>query len=485
MTGRDAASTHAHAIHQEETTMPRTRSKAFVVALTGAEPLGAGGRLLQRVTSRPNRRRRIPVMATAFVLVAACGSAPTVPSSTTSAVASTGPAVTPAQATTPIAAPSLAPTLSPAQMPAGSWVPTGSMTRSHTYGATATLLQDGRVLVAGGEVESDGDASSAADLYDPTTGQWTPTGRMRTARRGHIATLLADGRVLVAGGWSYHDHPVEPPRFAELFDPATGTWSEAGSMTRWRYSPLATLLLDGRVLVARRHISGGGMTRGAEVYDPATNAWRSTRTMAEPPGSATRLADGRVLVMHGAERPELFDPVSGRWSWAAKPPASGAQALVLDSGEALVMEGNPDGIGGAELYDPTSDTWTQTGSPETGRGPATLLADGTVLLVGRSDQHATTHEPACGRPSPGPRSSGTTRSPARTGSRCTSSSSWPTDGSWPRRTNRPRSSTERRVVRNGAEARSHSSISRTRHSIPNGFEAARPNGTPYSASAAT
>ena len=94
--------------------------------------------------------------------------------------------------------------------------PDGFDDPSHTYGATATLLQDGRVLVAGGEVESDGDASSAADLYNPTTGQWTPTGSMRTARRGHIATLLADGRVLVAGGWNYHDHPVEPPRFATL-----------------------------------------------------------------------------------------------------------------------------------------------------------------------------------------------------------------------------------------------------------------------------
>jgi hypothetical protein len=275
------------------------------------------------------------------------------------------------------------------------------MTRSHTYGATATLLRDGRVLVAGGEVESDGDASSAADLYDPTTGQWTPTGSMRTARRGHTATLLADGRVLVAGGWKPQDHPVEPPRGAELYDPGTGTWTKAGSMTRWRYGPFATVLLDGRVLVAGGSISGGGVTKGAEVYDPATNAWRSTRTMASPPGSVTRLADGRVLVMHGADSPELFDPLSGQWSSAAKPPASGGQALLLESGQVLVLEENPEGIGGAELFDPIRDAWTRTDDPETGRGPATLLADGTVLLVGH--ERSARYDPRTGIWSPVPR----------------------------------------------------------------------------------
>ena len=165
-------------------------------------------------------------------------------------------------------------------------------------------------------------------------------------------------------------------------------------MTRWRYGPFATLLLDGRVLVAGGYISGGGVT-GAEVYDPATNAWRSTRTMAEAPGSATRLADGAFSSCTAPSGAELFDPVSGRWSWAAKPPASGAQALLLESGEALVMEGNPDGIGGAELYDPTSDTWTQTGSPETGRGPATLLSrrdcparrSGAISALRRTNRH--------------------------------------------------------------------------------------------------
>ena len=90
---------------------------------------------------------------------------------------------------------------------------------------------------------------------------------MLAKRRGHAATLLPDGRVLVAGGWSLND-PAGPPRFAELFDPKIGTWSKAGSMTRWRYGPIAVTLRDGRVLVIGGFIDAGGVTKGGEIYDP-------------------------------------------------------------------------------------------------------------------------------------------------------------------------------------------------------------------------
>ena len=295
------------------------------------------------------------------------------------------------------AAPSVEPpgeTPNPSARGTGSWSETGSMARAHTYGTTATLLQDGRVLVVGGEVSPGGadDASTAADLYDPTTGRWAATGSMHVARRGHVATLLSDGRVLVAGGWDLGGGT--PPVVAELYDPASGTWSDTGPMTRWRYGPRAVLLLDGRVLVAGGYISGGGYTKGAELYDPATGRWHSTPNLTGPPGSSTRLADGRVLVMHGADAPELFDPASGHWSSAARPLVAANQATLLPNGEVLLIEETADGIAGAELYDPAQDSWTSTGDPRTGGGRAISLADGSVLLVGR--ERSARYDPATG-----------------------------------------------------------------------------------------
>ena len=170
---------------------------------------------------------------------------------------------------------------------------------------------------------------------------------MRTSRRGHIATLLADGRVLVAGGWNHPTHhPVEPPRFAEaLSDPATGTWQPScSSTTRWRYAPFATALRDGRVLVAGGYISGGGVTRGAEVFDPATNAGdppgRWPLRLARSPASPT-VASSSCTVP--SRRGCSIRPVGG----GRRPPGHrrAGGALVLNNGAVLVLEGNPDGIG--------------------------------------------------------------------------------------------------------------------------------------------
>ncbi len=271
----------------------------------------------------------------------------------------------------------------------GSWSATGSMARSHTFGATTTLLTDGRVLVAGGETAGSGGSSSrAADLYDPATGQWAPTGNMLYPRHGHSATLLADGRVLVAGGWNYGG---PAPASEELYDPSTGTWTATGAMIfSGRHGPVAVSLADGRVLVAGGCCSHDGGTRRAELYDPATGTWRSIPPTAAPADSAARLADGRVLVMEGGAAPEIFDPVSTHWTNVARPPSAGGQATLLRNGEVLVQSG--------ELYDPTRDNWATTGDPATGRGRAALLGDGTVLVVGET--RSARYDPGSGSWSP-------------------------------------------------------------------------------------
>ncbi|RZL94152.1 MAG: hypothetical protein EOP82_05785 [Variovorax sp.] len=158
-------------------------------------------------------------------------------------------------------------------------------------GHTATLLPDGKVLVAGG---SDGSFLASAELYDPATGQWAATSAMGAARSVFTATLLPDGKVLVAGGLG-----VGILASAELYTPATGQWAPTGPMSAARLTHTATLLPDGKVLVAGGNggVSGGGSLATAERYDPTTGAWTATGSMStgRTAHTATLLPNGKVL----------------------------------------------------------------------------------------------------------------------------------------------------------------------------------------------
>ena len=119
----------------------------------------------------------------------------------------------------------------------GKFTPTGEMATARV-GHTATLLPDGRVLIAGG-YGSSGNVLASAELYDPKTGTFSPTGSMATVRDGHTATLLPDGRVLIAGGADAPDDGLAANILAsaELYDPKTGTFSPAGSMATRASAP--------------------------------------------------------------------------------------------------------------------------------------------------------------------------------------------------------------------------------------------------------
>jgi hypothetical protein len=163
---------------------------------------------------------------------------------------------------------------------------------------TATQLQDGRVLIVGGALTSASDPVATAEVYDPATGTFTMTGAMATAREQHTATLLADGRVLIVGGTtSTGTGDLHPTATVEVYDPSTGSFSVTGSMAEARTFHTATLLPNGKVLVA----GGGDENSTAEVYDPATGAFSTTGGMeiGRSGHTATLLPNGSVLVAGG------------------------------------------------------------------------------------------------------------------------------------------------------------------------------------------
>jgi hypothetical protein len=185
----------------------------------------------------------------------------------------------------------------------GTFSRTGSMDRPRIAGVSATLLPDGRVLVIGGGPE----VGTSTELYDPATGTFTPTGPTTVARVGFFtATLLPDGRVLVAGGLiSAAASPpavVDRTATAEVYDPASGTFSAVGPMAEPRYLHAASILSDGTVLVAggvhELPPSGRPAASDAEIFDPATGTFRMTGSLGRPRLSPTAVSvDERVLLL--------------------------------------------------------------------------------------------------------------------------------------------------------------------------------------------
>jgi N-acetylneuraminic acid mutarotase len=296
----------------------------------------------------------------------------------------------------------------------GGWAATGSMLAPR-FEFTATLLPDGKVLVAGGA-----ELLASAELYDPLSGTWTATGALATGRYGHSATLLRDGRVLVAGGIVAGDAADDQMPPAELYDPTSGTWTATGAMAADRYGHTATLLPDGNVLVVGGYQDGSLDGPFAELYDPLSGKWTAAGNMAIMRSShtATLLPNGTVLVAGGYIRgtrelcgqpsdsprvdcmnplasAELYDPQTGAWSATQDMVVSrgGHTATLLANGTVLVAGGAGSAeesacqchapIGTAELYDPSTGTWSATASMVAVRSghTATLLPDGRVLVA--------------------------------------------------------------------------------------------------------
>jgi hypothetical protein len=278
----------------------------------------------------------------------------------------------------------------------GEWLPADAMNNKGRIRHTATLLANGKVLVAGGF--GPGGTSQSTELYDPASDTWSNAGSLSQQRQNATATLLRDGRVLVAGG--HGSGGGSSLASAELYDPAAGTWSQTGSMSIARDTHTATLLPDGRVLVAGGEGANSAMLSSAELFDPGTGAWSPTGSLSQARDlhSATLLPDGRVLVAGGWDgsskksrlaSAELYDPGTGSWSPTPGSLVQGRSlhgAVLLPDGKVLVVAGN-DGTGAlasAELFDPATGGWSQTGSLIVARDDHTVtaLATGQVLAAG-------------------------------------------------------------------------------------------------------
>ena len=239
------------------------------------------------------------------------------------------------------------------------FAPTGVMAQPRA-GHSATLLPDGRVLIVnGGQLDIDDLLVSivSAELFDPSQGKFMSTGAPCVAREFHTATLLTNGKVLIAGGNEFSGYPTWLPQTAgaELYDPASSAFVGTGSMLVGRTLHTATLLADGRVLIA---------------------------------GGATNIASGATTVTAALATTEIYDPGTGTFS------AGGSMAharkshtaTMLPSGKVLIVggEGDQGALSTAELYDPTTNSFSGTGNMGAARTghSATLLAHGKVLIAG-------------------------------------------------------------------------------------------------------
>lgn len=235
----------------------------------------------------------------------------------------------------------------------GTWRSTGSL-NAERFGHTATLLPSGEVLVVGGRPVSYTPLTSA-EIYDPDTGGWRDTASLGTERTDHTATLLPDGTVLVAGGNTYDDDEIAD---VEVYDPVSETWSSTGALAVGRFDHTATLLSNGEVLVAGGTAGGGspnvGPLNSAELYDPVSGSWRDAGSFAVArfAGFTTTLQpDGTVVLAggygYGNEAfaafadVEVYDTATGEWQAGESMLSArdGHTATLLPDGSILLAGG--------------------------------------------------------------------------------------------------------------------------------------------------
>lgn len=302
---------------------------------------------------------------------------------------------------------------------------TVSASSTSSFGAigSATMLGNGKVLIAGGITEESGNAGFATDecfIYDPATGAVQPTGSMSRRRTGHAATLLQSGEVLIAGGTNTLSDPIQAlaqtTNTAEKWDPATGQWSAAPSMPEALILPSMTTLRSGFVLVAggynANYVIGlpqaFGSVATCSFYNPFANTWSSAPSMNDDRCMHTfntvLLSDGSVLVSGGTQagivltsatpiaKAERFYPSTNQWvpTPDMDTPRFAHSVNEMPNGTVIVAGGGIGtfntitGVTSAQRYDPLTNSWAKLGDLNLGRAghQSTLTPDGLLLVFG-------------------------------------------------------------------------------------------------------
>jgi hypothetical protein len=306
----------------------------------------------------------------------------------------------------------------------GTFAPTGSMSTSRGWGGPGTglvsgvaKLADGRVLVVGGIDATTVTTLATAEIYDPGSGTWSPTGSMAFPRTNATYVTLGNGQVLALGGWSQISALTatgvflvgEPLSSAEIYDPDAGTWTPTGSMTTARGYAAASLLANGEVLVA----AGSGSTGhdplySAEVFSLSSDGGTGgtftavgmlptsipidyfyTHSFSLPNGQALITAPSTDTTIFSGGPVAVFNPMSGMFAVASADLISATQGLSLKTGDVFLIAGGDSATptSQTEVYQATTGTWKQDGDMTQPHpyGGFAELADGNVLVIGGSD----------------------------------------------------------------------------------------------------
>ena len=262
---------------------------------------------------------------------------------------------------------------------------------------TATRLNDGKIIIAGGSNGRD-DQYAVAEIYDPVTGLFAPAASLNTPRHEHSATLLKDNRVLVVGGYNHQQQWLKD---AEVYDPSTNIWKVVPSIYSHGVQHTATLLPDGRVLVIGGCIGNGVCTNRVEIFDPQNDSWTEAAPLKAERAShaAVLLDDGRVLVAGGTLSDSdalIYDPKVNTWTTTGPMVQQRTQApmIKLIDGRVLVagglsLVGDPNATTSTEVYSPETNTWTAAASLSQPRYAhmLVLLPNGQVLIVGGAREY--------------------------------------------------------------------------------------------------
>lgn len=277
------------------------------------------------------------------------------------------------------------------QVRTGEWAPAANLLEARTN-STATLLQDGRVLIAGGS-DATGNALATAELFG-ADGSISPAATMNFARSRHFAVVLQDGRVLVAGGTGTNGMPLFS---AEIFDPVANSWSPAASgMAEARAGAAGVLLGDGRVVISGGD-SGSLPSMTIEIFDPVTGMFSPAGAMSTPRAKHAMvvLSGGRVMMLGGwngsqvLQTTDIFDPNTGE-------SAPGPQLLMARMSHTattaidgrVVIAGGTNGsidLNSVEIFDPLAGVVTAGPNLATARrGQLAVLLpnNNNILFVG-------------------------------------------------------------------------------------------------------